>query len=67
LIYEDGIPKDLVGPGARSLRLNGREAVALFDRFDPAETPKGLAELGASRCVVEDLRLEDIFVEVVGS
>jgi len=67
LIYEDGIPQGLAVPGARSLRLDGREAVALFDRFDPTETPKGLAELGASRTVVEDLRLEDIFVEVVGS
>jgi ABC-2 type transport system ATP-binding protein len=67
LIYEDGIPQGLAVPGARSLRLSGREAVALFDRFDPTETPKGLAELGASRFVVEDLRLEDIFVEVVGS
>ena len=49
------------------LRLRAGEAVAVFDNFDPAETPKGLAGLGASSTVVEDLRLEDIFVEVVGS
>jgi ABC-2 type transport system ATP-binding protein len=67
LIYEGGIPEGLAVPGARSLRLNGREAVAIFDAFDPAETPMGLAGLGASSTVVEDLRLEDIFVEVVGS
>jgi ABC-2 type transport system ATP-binding protein len=67
LIYEDGIPEDLVVPGARSLRRNGREALAVFDRFDPAETLEGLAGLGASNTVVEELTLEDIFVEVVGS
>lgn len=67
LIYEDGIPEKLVVPGARSLRLNGREAVALFDRFDPIETPKELVRLGTSGTVAEELTLEDIFVEVVGS
>jgi len=67
LIYEDGIPEDLAVPGARSLRLSGREAVAVFDCYDPTETPKVLAGLGASSTVVEGLRLEDIFVEVVGS
>jgi len=67
LIYENGIPADLAVPGARSLRRNGREAVAILDRFDPTETPKGLAQLNASRVVVEELTLEDIFVEVVGS
>jgi ABC-2 type transport system ATP-binding protein len=67
LIYEGGIPADLIVPGARSLKRSGREAVALFDNFDPTETPKALAGLGASRTVVQGLRLEDIFVEVVGS
>ena len=67
LIYEGGIPEHLVVQGARSLRYNGREAVAVFDRFDPSETLKGLAGLGASSTVVEELTLEDIFVEVVGS
>ena len=67
LVYEDGIPPGLAVPGARSLRLDGREAVAVFDSFDPDETPKAIAGLGASSTLVEDLRLEDIFVEVVGS
>jgi ABC-2 type transport system ATP-binding protein len=67
LIYEDGVPQDLAVPGARSLRLNGREAVAVFDEYDATETPKVLAGMGASQTVVEELRLEDIFIEVVGS
>ena len=67
LIYEGGIPQGLSVPGARSLRIDGREAVAVIDSFDPAVTPKVLEGLGASRTVVEGLRLEDIFVEVVGS
>ena len=67
LIYEGGVPEDLVVPGARSVRRNGREAVALFDRFDPAHTLESIAGLGASSTVVDELTLEDIFVEVLGS
>lgn len=67
LIYEDGIPSDLAVPGARSLRRNGREAVAVFHDFDPAHTPDRLADLNPSRIVFDELTLEDIFVEVVGS
>ena len=67
LTWEDGAPEGLVVPGARSLRRDGREAVAVLDAFDAARTPEALSGLGASSTVVEDLRLEDIFVEVVGS
>lgn len=65
LVFEDGIPETLTVPEARSLRRNGREAVAVFDRFDVNETPRLLANLGASNVVIEDLTLEDIFVEVL--
>ena len=65
LIFEDGIPGQLSVPGARRVRTNGREALAIFDQFDANETPRRLADVGASSVLIEELTLEDIFVEVL--
>ena len=67
LVFEEGVPEAFTVPQARSVRTNGREAIAVFDQFDADETPRCLAEVGASSLQVEDLTLEDIFVEVLGS
>jgi ABC-2 type transport system ATP-binding protein len=66
LVFDGGAPRGLLLPEARRLHTNGREAVAVFDRFDAAETPLRLEATGASRVLVEDLTLEDIFVEMLG-
>lgn len=65
LVFEHGIPETLTVPEARTVRRNGREAVAVFDQFDANETPRLLAGVGASNVLIEDLTLEDIFVEVL--
>ena len=65
LTFEDGAPSSLSVSGARRVQTNGREAVVTFDRFDPVETPRLLAAVGASDVQVEELSLEDIFVEVL--
>ncbi len=65
LVFEEEVPKALSVPGARSVRSNGREAVAVFDQFDADETPRRLGDIGASNILVEELTLEDIFVEVL--
>ena len=66
-LFEDGVPEAFTVPHARSVRTNGREAIAVFDQFDAHETPRRLAEVGASSMLIEDLTLEDIFVEVLAS
>ena len=65
LVFEEGVPEQLSVPGARRVSSNGREAVAVFDQFDANETPRRLAEVGASTMLIEELTLEDIFVEVL--
>jgi ABC-2 type transport system ATP-binding protein len=65
LVFEEGVPESLSVPGARSVQSNGREAVAVFDAFDATETPRRLEGVGASRMLIEELTLEDIFVEVL--
>ncbi len=67
LVFEDGVPEAFTVPHARSVRTNGREAIAVFDQVDAHETPRRLAEVGASSMLIEDLTLEDIFVEVLAS
>jgi ABC-2 type transport system ATP-binding protein len=65
LVFEEGVPESLSVPGARSVKANGREAVAVFDAFDADETPRRLEGVGASRMLIEELTLEHIFVEVL--
>lgn len=67
LVFPDGVPKELSIPGARSIKSNGRETLATFDAFDPEETPRLLHQCGAANFSIEELTLEDIFVEMVGS
>ena len=66
LVFDDGLPEHLQVQGAIATQLNGREAVATFDRFDESKTLPELHKLNASHIVVEDMSLEDIFVVRAG-
>jgi ABC-2 type transport system ATP-binding protein len=65
LIFEDGVPADIRIPDALSVRIQGREVVAVYDAFEGDETLAALARLNPSHHLVETLTLEDIFVERV--
>lgn len=67
LVFDSGVPSDLQVPGALTQRTNGREAVVTCRNFDPQQTPDQLSQTGASNVTIEDLTLEDIFVDLVGS
>ncbi len=67
LVFDSGVPNDLQVPGALTQRTNGREAVLTCRNFDPQQTPNQLSQTGASNVTIEDLTLEDIFVDLVGS
>lgn len=67
LVFEGAPPENLLIPGARSVKSNGREAAIVMDCFDPATSPQAFRSTGATNVTVEELTLEDIFVELVGS
>ena len=67
LIFENGAPKDLKLQGMFSVSVNGREAVLAARNFDPQRTVEELKSTGATNILVEEMSLEDIFVEMVGS
>ncbi len=67
LVFDKCVPPDLRIDGAVSVRTNGREAVATLRTFDSERTPDALKQTGADNVTVEELTLEDIFVELVGS
>ncbi|MEI7635458.1 MAG: ABC transporter ATP-binding protein [bacterium] len=52
--------------GLVRFRADGREAQLIIDGFDPQKTPAELARMGAAQIAVEDLSLEDAFIEIVG-
>ena len=62
LIFEDGIPEKLEVPGAIQTRMNGRDVVGVIDKYAGDNTIKSLENLNASRILIEDMTLEDIFV-----
>lgn len=67
LIFSEGVPADFQFSGAMAIRKNGREAVVSCRNFDPAVTEEQLRRTGAEQVIIEDMSLEDIFVDMVGS
>jgi ABC-2 type transport system ATP-binding protein len=67
LIFSEGVPADLQFSGALAIRKNGREAVVSCQNFDPVVTEEQLRNTGAEQVIIEDMSLEDIFVDMVGS
>ncbi|MCX7718388.1 MAG: ABC transporter ATP-binding protein [Candidatus Sumerlaeaceae bacterium] len=67
LFYEGApAPTACACSGLLRYTADGREAVAVVDDYDSARTAAEMARIGASHHVVEDLSLEEAFLEIVG-
>lgn len=62
VVFDAGIPDAFTLDGIISTKLNGREAIATFENFDPEESLVQINAFDPSHVFVEDLSLEDIFV-----
>lgn len=68
MIFKDAVPPIVKARDVINIRTNGREATATCTQFDPEKTPQELLQsTGAENIIVEELSLEDIFVDLVGS
>lgn len=68
LIFKESVPPILKARDVLNVRTNGREAVVTCSQFDPEKTLNDLTQAtGAERIIVEEMSLEDIFVDLVGS
>jgi ABC-2 type transport system ATP-binding protein len=67
LEFDDAAPTDLDMQGMLSYRASGREAMVVLDHYDEATTGQQLTQFGPARILVEELTLEDIFVETVNA
>jgi len=68
LVFAEQVPGNLRIEQALVTRVNGREAMLTCRDFNPQRTPEALtAQTGAVNVIVEDMTLEDIFVDLVGS
>ncbi|MBN2327167.1 MAG: ABC transporter ATP-binding protein [Candidatus Omnitrophica bacterium] len=68
LIFKESVPPILKARNVINVKMNGREAVVTCSDFNPDETPNELAQsTGAENVIVEEMSLEDIFVDLVGS
>lgn len=68
LIFKESVPPILKARNIINVKMNGREAVVTCSDFNPDETPNELAQsTGAENVIVEEMSLEDIFVDLVGS
>lgn len=64
--FDGDPPARLPLEGIRRERRAGREVVATIDNFDPQRTPALLDAVGASSVAVEELGLENLFIDFVG-
>ncbi len=67
LIFDDEVPADIYFSNALKQRTNGREMVLTYPNYDPLRTHEELRIANASNLLVEEMSLEDIFVDMVGS
>lgn len=68
LVFAGAVPDNLQIKNAFPIRKNGREAMVTCNDFDPEKTPGELLQsTGAENVFIEEMSLEDIFVELVGS
>lgn len=66
LVYEQHAPASLALDGMISFKREGREAVVVMDDFDPDSTSTLAQRAGATQALVEELTLEEAFVELAG-
>jgi len=66
LFFEGEAMKAYACGGLVRARADGREAQLIIDGFDPEKTPAELARMGALQVVVEDMSLEEAFIEIAG-
>jgi len=66
LVFENQVPPGFSFEGALAVRSNGRECLVTVQDFDSERTPKALAQTGAASVQIEEMTLEDIFVDWVG-
>jgi ABC-2 type transport system ATP-binding protein len=66
LVYESEVPNAFECTGLLHHRTQGREAVLVLDDYDGERAHAELARLGAKGFAVEDLSLEDAFLELAG-
>lgn len=66
LYYDDGAPGAFACTGLIRSASDGREAVVVLDGYEAARAQAELSRLGATSWKVEDLSLEDAFLELAG-
>lgn len=64
--FEETAPRSCACDGLVNFRANGREALVTIDGFDAERTVRDLSVLRPAQITVEDLTLEEAFVEIVG-
>ncbi len=68
LIFGESIPEKLEVGEALSVKKNGREAIITCSNFDQDKTQQEIQQSsGADSVIIEEMTLEDIFVDLVGS
>jgi ABC-2 type transport system ATP-binding protein len=65
LIFDADPPAEVRLPGLLRRRVEGRTVRLTIEGFDPERTPAMIAALGAGQVAIEDLNLENLFVELV--
>lgn len=65
LVFEDEVPSAFSVNGGLVVKKSGRELLVTFEEFDPERTPAELARTGAINVTIEEMTLEDIFVDLV--
>ena len=66
LCFEGTAPRSCACDGLLRFRANGREALVTVEGFDAERTVRSLQALQPAQVTVEDLTLEEAFVEIVG-
>jgi ABC-2 type transport system ATP-binding protein len=67
LVFPDEVPAGFSVNGGAIVKKGRREVLVTFQDFDPERTPAELAATGATNVSIDEMTLEDIFVDLVGT